>query len=406
MDLITPPHNIELEKQLINLMVLYPETLPVIISLVASGDFYHLLNRGNFETIKKSYSRDGTVDLTEIKKIYEYTCQDYISPQFAKSLAKKLREISRKRSLFALASSIHEKVKDTNSLKLMQKISKSLSLINSTSTKQVAFSDLVEDTKLKIEKNKAKDILGLTTGFYELDKIISGLQATHVWVLGGYTNYGKTTVAIAILCNLLKNHKDNYLLFCSLEMSKEQIIHKIISNFTRKTFGDYRQNFNQEIKDHFENLKAAKLEITDDLFDIESIEMKIRGMEIQNKKPFVVFIDFIQNIQGGDNEYEKITNAMVRLQSLAKKLELCFVILSQVNNESAKTKSEVIGFKSTGAIAAVADITIQVVRNKLKELDAGLEHVDMKLVIQKNRHGQGAVIDLEFDTSKGLIINH
>ena len=80
-----------------------------------------------------------------------------------------------------------------------------------------------------------------------------------------------------------------------------------------------------------------------------------------------------------------------------------------MNNQSAKT-NEIMGFKSSGALAAAGDITIQIVRDKIKELEAaknGLstDYVDMGLVVQKSRHGRGGYVKLDFDITKGLIVN-
>ena len=79
-----------------------------------------------------------------------------------------------------------------------------------------------------------------------------------------------------------------------------------------------------------------------------------------------------------------------------------------MNNQSAEIKSETIGFKSTGALAAAADFTIQLVRDKQKEIIAAengtaTDYVNLGLIVQKSRHGRGGVVQIDFDITKGLI---
>ena len=404
---VTPPHNEQIELELMYLMLYEPSSAAEIMAGVEDNDFYSLINRNNFSAVKRSYVETGKVDIAKVEKVYRYGEVEYVSKLFAPGLIKELKDLTKKRALVLVAELINKKVEGGSSDKIIKKAMEALMVIGGSRKQKLTLRDIVDKATYNIEKNMNKDIIGLSTGFKELDRMISGFRKTHVWVLGGYTSYGKTTVAVSMLCHLTKTYPQNRFLYCSLEMSAEQILHKIVSNLTRRTFNDYRRNFSGEVSRCFEELKHSNIELVDDLYSTESIYAKLMELEIKNRKPDVVFIDFIQNISGeGGSEYEKITKAMTELQKMAKRLNICIVVLSQVNNESANKKSETIGFKGTGAIPAVADITVQVVRDKLKELEYGNEIVDMKLIVQKNRHGQGGIVNLDFDTAKGLIINH
>jgi replicative DNA helicase len=405
MDIIAP-HDVTTEREILHLLLYVRESAPEILSNLDKEDFYNLLNKQNFETIKTQYSKTGDIDITKIKKIYSYEDVGYVSPLFAKNLIKKLKELRKKRVLFLIGGLISSKT-DEDADRMIEKVMQSLVALNGKGKQKQSISETIDAVIEEIAKNKDKTIIGLSTGYHDLDYFISGFQQGHVWVLGGYTNYGKTTVAISFLCHLLKEYPQKTFAFFSLEMSKEQIIHKIISNFTRRTFSEYRRNYDSEIQQAFDKLKRTGLVLHDDIFSLEDIVMELRQSAMSGKLPEVVFIDFIQNIKvRGSSEYEQLTTAVTTLQRIARELKTCIVLLSQVNNESANKKSETIGFKGTGAIAAVADITIQVVRKKLEELENPHEIVDMSLIIQKNRHGQGGKIDLDFDIKKGLIINH
>jgi replicative DNA helicase len=409
------PNNLKIENELISLLVYYPECVPQVASIVTAKDFYHLQNQENFKIIIETFKSDGSIDLTKIQKIYDYDTEliGYVSPSFAKKLSTELRDISQKRSIITMVNEVQARIDEKTGSQMVEAIIKTLTKISSTvKNEHTDIKSIIEEVYNSWELTKGNDIIGLKTGYSKIDFAISGMQEGHLWVIGGYTNYGKSTFAISILCNLLKNYLDKSYLFCSLEMSKEQICQKIISNLLHDSVFNIRKNPKDE-----RSLKArafletSKLEITDNLYTVEQLNLKINEMILLGNKPSVVFLDFIQNIQGeGKSEYEKITTAIIELQRLTKKYKICLVVLSQVNNQSADFK-EVIGFKSSGALASAADITIQIIRNKVDEIkmksdNKEYEFADMKLFVQKNRHGISTTEDLEFDISKGLIINH
>lgn len=336
----------------------------------------------------------------------------FVSPLWIPKLCTELRELSKKRAIIRMADIITKESKDKTSDQLVVNAMNILTHITQATEKNKTDIQTITKSTLKHwEEVKDKDIIGISCGFKALDESVSGMQGGHVWVLGGYTNYGKTTLAISILSHLIRTC-DEGLLYCSLEMSQRQILEKIISNFTRKQSGWNRRNTQESIvKEALAQVTFSKLHITDELNSVEEIGLKIQEMIINGEKPSVVFIDFIQNVQGkGHSEYERITNAILQVQAMARRLNVCIVVLSQVNNQSSGI-SEVMGFKSSGAIASAADLTVQIIREKSKEMESardgvGTELVKMGLLIQKSRHGRGGYIDLEFDTTKGLIVGH
>ena len=411
--MITPPHNLQIEKEIIWLIANKTENLPKIASLILPSDFYSLVNKNNFILALASYKKDGIVDLNKFERLYDYLDVDmYVSELWITKLCGELRELSSKRALLKIADNIYKNNETKTPQELIESAMNSMThVVKATAPKSNKAKDIVKDAELWWQLIKDREVIGLRCGIKEIDEAISGLQEGHMWAIGGYTNYGKTTLAIAIAANLIKNTKEP-LLFCSLEMSQRQLFEKILSNLTRQSSSYNRRNTNlQNVSEAIELIRNSSLEITDEIYTIEGVGLKIQEMIINNQKPAVVFIDYIQIVQGeGKSEYERVTNAALEIQRLAKRLGVCIVVLSQVPNQSTGV-GEVIGFKSSGAIAAAADITIQIVRDKAKEIKeaaSGNAHeiVETALVVQKNRHGKGAYITLEFDTKAGLFIGH
>ncbi len=404
------PHNLQAEKDILWLLITRHTTVPKISVQLEPDDFYNLTNKNNYIIALESYRSDGFVDITKMTKAYEYD-SEYVSELWIPKLVKKLKDNAKKRKLVYIAEEINQEVEDGDLDEIIQKIiTRTSEIIGDKDVKTDALT-IVGKVMQRYEDTKEVDLIGVSTGFHELNDMIGGFQKGFLWVVGGYTNYGKTTFAISLLSHLIK--QDQSVLFCSTEMSQEQIIEKLLSNLTRQTPTWNRKNCDQAVVlKGISEIELSKLQVTDTTNTVAQITLKIQEMAANNDLPLVVFVDFIQNIQGpGSNEYERITRAIMELQILARRMNVCIVVLSQVNNQSAKVDSETIGFKSSGALASAADLTIQIVRDKKKEIEAATagtptELVEVGLVVQKNRHGRGGYITLEFDITKGLIVGH
>jgi len=404
------PHNLQLEAEILWLCF-FTESLPRIASLLSPSDFYNNINKENFVEAIKSYKEKGFIDLKNIKSLYAYDAE-YVAEYMADKLCADLRDLSKQRALMIMAEKVPQVIKDKGSKEAVESILKTIiHLTRATQSKKTDAKSVAAKVHEIWVKTKDQEIVGIPCGYSELDNFIGGIQRGHLWVLGGYTNYGKTTLAISFITHLMRINEP--LLFCSLEMSQEQIFEKIVANMTRETPNWNRKNcYDRKVVDAYTKASNSNLEITDDLYTVEQIGMKIQEMSIRGNKPLVVFIDFIQNMQGDKKtEYERITNNMIELQKMAREMDVCIFVLSQVNNQSAEFKSEIIGFKSSGAIAAAADITIQIIRDKAKELENAIEEknitiVDLGLLVQKSRHGRGGFMKLDFDITKGLIVGH
>ena len=242
--------------------------------------------------------------------------------------------------------------------------------------------DCIDQILIDRSEGKTK---GIQTGIPFLDKNTVGLKECHFWIIGGYTNCGKTQFSLDIIKNIAK---DNLTYFYSLEMGKKDLVARLLKMFEIQhgSFG-------------IDELRKLQLKIFTDKNRLEHIKSHIIATK---NKPKVIFIDFIQNIKTDDkSEYERLNNVSIDLQSLALKNKICIVGLSQVSNDSANNDRKSLGFKGSGAIASACDVGIELSRRKDEQ---GLEEVPFTCKIKKNRHEKTAEIDFEFNKSNGQII--
>lgn len=290
-----------------------------------------------------------------------------------------------------ITKSMHKIVSETNAgQKPTEEILKSLEealIVSNDLIRPPEKTSVYELMDQVLEQRENSKILGIPTGIRDLDDDTKRLRAGHFWVIGGYTNVGKTGFMLKIVDHVCKQGKR--VVIYSLEMTGVDLADRLLA------YNEFIGN-----PKALDNVAYAKLDIVNSRMTLDSI---IRHIRSQKEKPDVVFIDFLQNIQTDDeSEYERMTKIALRLQATAISEQICIVGLSQISNESAKTKGfQTLGFKGSGAIGAACDVGIELSRDFEKE--GTHELVEVTMVVRKNRHGKTFLSSYPFNRSKGFI---
>lgn len=215
----------------------------------------------------------------------------------------------------------------------------------------------------------------------------------HLWMIGGYTSVGKSTVLAQLLCDATdKNAKS---LIFSLEESRTTKIVKMIANLTDipqryLLTGELSHDDETLALDAGDYLKRKGIIIYDDVRTLDEICLKTKKHVMKNQAD-IVAIDYVQNIQGsGGSIYNEMRVIGPTLLDLAVELGITIIALSQVTNESMREESQIIGLKGAGEFAAAADIVLWLKRIKGNEYALDCE-------IRKNRpFGQTGIVPLTF----------
>ena len=260
---------------------------------------------------------------------------------------------------------------------------------------------IIDKMKKEMEINKGKKLWGYTTGFNRIDFITHGMQAGQLWVIGAYTSTGKSWLSLA-LANSAHKHNAK-VLYISTEMTEQRIAWRLIVLNTgieeyRMIRGELSLEEQEKRDKAIEGLKGDGFTIVSGLTKIDEVLYYIRKELAKKDGCDVVFVDFLQNLATGKDEYEDLSNAIRKLQTLALTENICIVVASQISRESNKAgASGGFGYKGSGTIEACADIGI------LMYKDPDVENrlmVDMR----KNRNGLTGImkIDVDFATGKML----
>ena len=229
----------------------------------------------------------------------------------------------------------------------------------------------------KFISNKNRKLL--STGYSKLDATLGGGLYNSLYVIGGISGLGKTSIVLNILENLAKKEQD--VLFISLEMSREELVAKSLSRFTRETVDkrftpmDYPSqrdiqngNFDMEAPYFQEGLinytEASKhifIKEANFNYNTELIrEDIIKHKALRGKAPVVV-VDYLQVLpclkDYGDDK-KNIDFNITELKRISREFDTPVIVISSIGRQYYKKPIDFEAFKSSGNIEFTADVVI------------------------------------------------
>lgn len=271
----------------------------------------------------------------------------------------------------------------------------------------------VYNTLKKITSENAEEYKGIPTGFSKLDEIISGLNRSDLILIGARPAMGKTSFALNIARNVAMKGKK--VIFFSLEMSNEQLASRVLSTEARVESNKLRSgNISNEewmrLAEATSLLTKCELYFDDtSTITVPEIKSKIRRL----KNVDCIIIDYLGLMQSAkkktENRVQEITEITRSLKLLAKDLKIPVVVCCQLSR--GPEKSDKSGKKSnrpmlsdlrdSGSIEQDADIVLMLYREGYYAKEkANPEEVDMTKAdvdVAKNRHGPTMNIQLHWD---------
>lgn len=266
---------------------------------------------------------------------------------------------------------------------------------------------LTSDIKKNNDKNIDSFVSGLNkrkgalvTGFGTIDKVIGGIRKSTVFIVGARPSTGKTTFALNIAANQIKD-PDKKVMFFSLEMSSEMIYERLISAQNKIQYEKFSRNTLEEnelevIKKQTEKLKSdGKFFVVDDVYNVEQI-----CNLISENKPDLAVVDFMQIISAV-GKFENVRNRIDYISSLfkrtAKSTGCVIIVLSQLSRigKDAPTMSDL---KESGGLEQDGDYIALLHRPYvLNKGDNSIHPEETELLLDKNKFGRTGKVDLWFD---------
>ena len=269
---------------------------------------------------------------------------------------------------------------------------------------------------MKLRQNKNL-VTGLSTGLRDLDKLTSGFQPTDLIIVAGRPGMGKTSLALNI-AEHAACVENKAVLFYSLEMSKEQLVDKVLSSIANVSLPQIRRGFVGQgewdrLMQAFNKVYQKPLFIDDDpSLTVDAIMAKCRRVrsELARRTPPVelglVIVDYLQLMvskERVENRTQEVSNMSRGLKRLAKELGVPVVVLSQLNRSvetraksASDKKPQLSDLRESGAIEQDADLIIFVFREEYYDPTKPEAQNIASLLVRKHRNGATGDIDVHF----------
>jgi replicative DNA helicase len=270
-------------------------------------------------------------------------------------------------------------------------------------------------------KSKALDskLPGIPSGFYDLDSLTQGFQKSDLVIIAGRPSMGKTALGLNIASNVIKNSKLPVLFF-SLEMSKEQIMYRLLAmetsiNQMKLKTGKLSQNDWLKLNKIIKILAKFPLFI-DDTFDlsIQDIRSKIKTVIFEQNKIGLIIIDYIQLMQNSklkvENRVQELSQITRSLKTIAREFNVPIIGLSQLsrNVENRIDKKPILSdLRESGSIEQDADLVLMLYQaiTQADSSDNTKHNNIIEIIIAKQRNGPIGSIKLNFDAQQTKFFN-
>ena len=433
------PHNFLAEKMILNCLLINSEAIAITLQTISIETFYFKNHQEIFKVIIFMYKNKVSIDILTlitflqnngllekvggIKVLMELISQPpnliYLEEYVSLVKDKFIR-----RSLIKLGYEIINSGYVTNiplEIILEKLENKLFNITNTTKTQNLyTNAELLDNIFFKLKtKSLNPTFSGLPSGFYDLDSLIQGFQKSDLIIIAGRPSMGKTAFGLSIASNIIKNSKLP-ILFFSLEMSKEQIMYRLLTMETNINQMRLKSGQLSE-KDWFKLNKMMKIFsklplFIDDTFNlsIQDIRSKIKTIIFEQNKIGLIIIDYIQLMQNSElkieNRAQELTKITRSLKTLAREFEIPVIALSQLsrNVENRIDKRPILSdLRESGSIEQDADLVMFLYRNNYYNSMQSEESISqlLELIIAKQRNGPIGTVKLKFDETRARFSN-
>jgi replicative DNA helicase len=259
--------------------------------------------------------------------------------------------------------------------------------------------DIVRDNFERLEKifREGKSVTGISTGYGELDKLLSGLQPSELIILAGRPSQGKTALALNMAENIAIRGGLPVAVF-SLEMSKEALLQRLVASVAQVDAHKFRSGHLsrddwRRMTEGLGQMSSAPLWI-DDAGSISVLEIGAKARRLKRDKGLALLIvDYLQLITARgrfNSRQEEVASISRGLKGLAKELQIPVLVLSQLTRapEREERGPQLSDLRESGAIEQDADVVMFIYRPNFFNMNATPEEREMAdILIAKQRNG-------------------
>jgi replicative DNA helicase len=416
-----PPQSIEAEQSVLGALLIDRDAVIEVAELLRPDDFYRSHHGSIYASILELSERREPVDLVTVSEALERQGQleaiggsAYLTSLInltptAVNAVYYARIVERKavlRGLISAAGRIagigYDEATDVE-----VSIDRAEQELFSVSQKRVAsgFSPLrtllhsAYDRLDYLHQHKG-EVSGIRTGFADLDAMTTGLQKSDLIILAARPSIGKTSLALNFAEHAAVREGKTIGIF-SLEMSKEQLVLRLLSSVANIDSQRLRTGFLEEMD--FTRLAPAMNTLAeapifiDDTPNITTMELRTKARRLQAESGLdLVIVDYLQLMQASSqtrdaNRVQEVSEISRGLKALARELQVPVIALSQLSRQAEMRESKeprLSDLRESGSIEQDADLVMFLWRDKERGADEGDSDGEViRLKLAKHRNG-------------------
>ncbi len=421
-----PPHSVEAERAVVGSMIMDKDAILTSSEILVAEDFYQGQYGELFQALVDLYRSGVATDLVTLQnKLREMeTSPELSSPEY---LANLTVSVPTSANVKHYADIVHEKAVLRRLIHVSERVTANCYMANQPmedildSTEKEIFDVLQQRSSGEFEPisqvvlrtldqisaaaKQEGHITGLETGFRDLDFKTAGLQKSDLVLLAARPAMGKTALVLNLV-EYIALHSGGTIAMFSLEMSKEQLVKRMLSMNSRVDSqkirtGDLEDEDWVKLVDSVRRIGNSNL-VIDDTSGSTAAELRSRCRRLKLSKGLdLVIIDYLQLMSGsghrrGDNRQQEISDISRSLKVMARELNVPVIALSQLSRavEQRPDKRPMLSdLRESGAIEQDADMVMFLYRDDYYNPDTEEKNV-AEIIIAKQRSGPTGKVKL------------
>lgn len=423
-----PPHSLEAEQAVLGGIFLKSSVFHSLVDVLAEEDFYYPSHQFIYRAFLELYAKSTPIDLVTVAEFLKNNgeleqvggasylgelAQSVISASNASYHAKIVRDKAVQRELIEAGTSIiascFEGGKEVEAIleeseQAVFKIAERTSGSVFAHSKQLV-ENVFKDLTARVEN---KDLVtGVSSGYMKLNEMTGGFQPSDLVIIAARPSMGKTAFALNIAMRAAIM-EDTPTAIYSLEMSKEQLMQRMLCAWGKVDLGSLRRGFINDddwsrLYDAADHLSRAPIFI-DDTPSLSTVEIRGRSRRLKMEHDLgLVMVDYLQLMRAGrriDSREQEISEISRSLKALAKEINVPVLALSQLNRkveERSDKKPVLSDLRESGAIEQDADVIIFIYRDEVyNKKDDNPKKGTADIIIGKQRNGPTGEVHLAF----------
>ncbi|GAB6501221.1 replicative DNA helicase [Bacillus cereus] len=431
------PNYIEAEKMILGSILQEQELIEKVQEVLVVKDFYHINHQYIYEIMLSLFEEDNPIDIISVTgQVQDKNLIDNIPPSYLAELLDTVhstngisyyinlvKESSGKRNLHRIAQSIANDAynSDKDLDEIINQAGEDLAKVSDSQgrdDRMRSAMEIVSSTYEKIEliSTHKGDIVGIPTGYSELDRMTSGLNNSDLIIVAARPSVGKTAFALNIAQNVATRSRKNVAIF-SLEMDSNQLMMRILCAEGNIDAANLRNG--KLTNEEWTKLTMAMGVISNSpLFiddtpgiSIEEIKKKCRKLK-RERGLSLVLIDYLQLVtvmqsNKSTNRQEEVSIISKSLKALARELNVPIIALSQLSRgvESRQDKRPMMSdIRESGSIEQDADVVAFLYRDDYYNSDTEAKNI-IEIIISKQRNGPTGIVELAFIKEFNKFVN-